>query len=76
MLWLKYENWFDNTLSLFRALNSNMKKVLSSFYTFGMLANNLVKRYQVYFYYFLDSLKLNYEKRTLIESYLSYFLDS
>ena len=41
-----------------------MKKVPSAFYTFGVLIKNLVKRYRVYFYYFLDSLKLDYEKRT------------
>ena len=41
-----------------------MKKIPSAFYTFSVLVKNSVKRYRVYFYYFLDSLKLDYEKRT------------
>ena len=45
-------------------MDSNMKKFPSAFYTFSILVKKLVKRYQVYFYYFLDSLKLYYEKRT------------
>ena len=69
----KYENLFELTLSIFCALDSNMKKVPSAFYTFGMLVKNSVKRYRVYFYYFSDSLKFDYEKRTLIESSLSSF---
>ena len=73
VLWLKHKKWFELTLSLFHALDSNMKKVSSAFYTFDVLVKNLLKRYRVYFYYFSDSLKLVYEKRTLIESYLSSF---
>ena len=58
---------FELTLLLFHALDSNMKKVSSSFYTFSVLIKNSVKRYQVYFYYFSDLLKFDHEKRTLID---------
>ena len=40
MLLLKHEKWFDLTLSLFRAPDSNMKNVLSAFYTFVVLVKN------------------------------------
>ena len=50
-----------------------MKKVPSTFYTFSVLIKNSVKRYQVCFYCFSDSLKLDYEKITQMESSLSSF---
>ena len=73
---VKHENWFELTLSLFHALDSNMKKVLSALYTFRVLVKNSVNKYRVYFYYFLDSLKLDYEKRNPNRVLFKLFLDS
>ena len=73
MLCLKHEKWFEITLSLFHALDSNMKKISIAFYSFGVLAKKLTEEVSSVLLYFLDSLKLDYEKRTLIESSLSSF---
>ena len=57
------------SFSLFQAQSDN-EKVPSVIYTFHMLIKLPVKRCRVYFFDFLDSLKMDYEKGNPLRSYI------
>ena len=63
---------YGSKISCFRLFQawSKMKKYRASLYTFYMIVKMLVKGCRVYFFTFLDSLKVDYEKGNPFQSYI------
>ena len=60
----------NQALFVFFKLRVKMKKYQEYLYTFHMLVKSHVKECRVYFFTFLDSLKVDYEKGNSLRSYI------